>query len=898
MFYDLWHRMRALFRRRAVEGELDEELRFHLEQLAQRHVNAGLPREEAQRRARLEFGGVERAKEEYRDAQGVRLLETIWQDIRYAIRMLGKNPGFTVVAVLSLALGIGANTTIFTVVNAILLNPLPVKDISRIMELDTVDIKTRVTTANTSKLGMSYQNFQDYAKQDQVFSGLSCIVGPLPLTWSNGAAAEQVQGQMVSANYFDVLGIRPAKGRFFLPDEDSKPGGNNVAVLSYSLWTNKFGSDPTIAGKTLTLNATSYMVVGVAPHGFKGTFTLNNSEQVWVPVSMYPQVLAGFFRDNFNTRRFLAVNAVGRLKEGVSMGAAEASLKTLASHLETEFPKDNGGRSVVLTPLAEAAVGVNNRGQFTLASGVMMGVVGLVLLIACVNLANLLLAQAARREKEIGVRAAMGASSGRVVQQLLTESIVLAFLSAIVGLAIAYGGRTALWSFRPPFIADSDIDLGFDSHVLLFTMGIALLTALLIGLVPAIKAAKPDLIEALKVGGRGGSVAWTSSPIRSLLVVTEIALALVALIGAGLFIRSMQAAQRIDPGFESKNLFVMAFDLGALHYDEGRGQQFFRLVMERAAASPGVESATVAANLPLGGGFLRTVFPEGQDEASGYRGTLTQLNDVAPNFFKTLRIPLLSGREFNDADRANTKKVIIANEAMAKHFWPGENAVGKRFHFFGEMELREIVGIVRNTVVNNIGEDPQPVAYLPLTQDYSPFSTLQVRTSGTPEAVISTVWRQVQSLDPNLAITNVNTIEELINQGLWAPRMGAGLLSVFGGLALVLAVIGVYAVLSYSVNQQTREIGIRMAMGAQTGRVLSLVVGQGMKLAGAGLALGLLAAFAAMRVLSSLLFGVSAHDPLTFAGVALILAFAAVMACYLPARRATKVDPIIALRYE
>src|SRR5256885_1268559 len=795
-------------------------------------------------------------------------MHNLLQDIRYALRVLAKNPGFSAVAVLSLALGIGANTTIFTVVNAILLNPLPVKNISRVVELDTVDTKTKVTAANATKLGMSYLNFQDYARENQLFAGLSCIVGPLPVTWSGGAEPRQVNAQLVSANYFDVLGIRPATGRFFLPDEDTKPGGNNVVVLSYSMWTDKLGSDPNINGKILTLNATPYTVIGVAPHGFKGTFTFAPSEQVWVPVSMYTQALAGFFRDNFNTRRFLATIVIGRLKNGVSIGAAEASLKTVASHLESAYPKDNSGRSVALTPLAEAAVGVNQRSQLTLAGGMMMGIVGLVLLIACVNLANLLLAQSARREKEIGVRAAMGASSGRVMQQLLTESMVLALLSAVAGLAIAFGGRAVLWSYRPPFIADADIDLSFDSRVLLFTLSVALLTALFIGLAPAIKAARPNLIEVLKVGGRGGTVAWTSNPFRSMLVVTEIALALVALVGAGLFIRSMQNAQRVDPGFESKNLFVMGFDLGALHYDEGRGQQFFRAVIERAKTSPGVEAATVASNFPLGGGFLRTIFPEGQDEASGYRGTLTQLDDVAPNYFQTLRIPLLSGREFTDGDRANTKKVVIASEAMAKHFWPNESAVGKRFHFFGENDLREIVGVVRNTVVNAIGEEPQPVAYLPLTQDYSPVISLQVRTSGKPEAVISTLRGQVQSLDTNLAITNVQTIEELISQGLWAPRMGAGLLAVFGGLALVLAGVGGDGGLSYSVNQQTREIGIRMAMGAQTGRVLGLVVGQGMKLAGAGVVLGLIVAFAGMRVLSSLLFGVSAHDPLPFGGVA------------------------------
>jgi putative ABC transport system permease protein len=812
--------------------------------------------------------------------------------------MLIKNPGFSAIAILSLALGIGANTTIFTVVNAILLNPLPVKDIARVVEVDTVDTKTRVTAANSEKLGLSYMNFKDYARQTQLFSSMSCLAGPLPLTWSGGAEPRQLQGQLVSASFFDMLGLRPAAGRFFLPDEDSKPGGNNIAVLSYSLWSNKFGANPNVVGQIITLNATPYTIIGVAPHGFKGTFTFLSAEEVWIPVSMYPQVLAGFFKDNFNTRRFLATVAYGRLKDGVSQSSAEASLKTAAAGLESAFPTDNAGRSVALTPLAEAAVGVNQHGQLTLAGGLMMGVVGLVLLIACVNLANLLLAQAAGREKEIGVRAAMGASRGRVIQQLLTESMVLAFLSALAGLAIAYGGRTVLWSFRPPFIANSDLDLGFDSHVLLFTLSVAVLTAVLIGVAPALKAASPNLTEVLKIGGRGNTVGFASNPFRSLLVVTEIALALVALVGAGLFVRSMQNAQRIDPGFESTRLFMFSFDLGALHYDEGRGQQFFRAAIERAQATPGVESATIADAPPLVGGFARTIFPEGQDEASGYRGTLTQLNDIAPSYFQTLRIPLMSGREFTDSDRATTHAVAIASEAMAKHFWPNENAVGKRFHFFGDPTLREIVGVVHNTVVGNIGEEPQPFVYLPLMQNYSPAATLLARTSGRPEALISAVRSQVQSLDSNLALTNVQTIGELLSQGLWAPRMGAALLAVFGGLALVLAVIGVYGVLSYSVNQQTREIGIRMAMGAQTGRVLGLVVGQGMRLAAAGLILGLIVAFAAMRFLSSLLFGVSAHDPLTFAGVSLVLALAAVLACYIPARRATKVDPIIALRYE
>jgi predicted permease len=613
---------------------------------------------------------------------------------------------------------------------------------------------------------------------------------------------------------------------------------------------------------------------------------------------MYTQALAGFFKDNFNDRRFLATIVVGRLKPGVSLPQAEASLKTIALHLESEFPKDNAGRSVVLTPLADAAVGANTYSQINLAGALMMSIVGLVLLIACVNLANLLLAQAARREKEIGLRAALGASRNRLLRQMLTETLVLSLLAGIAGLAIAYGGRTALWSYRPPLIGENDLDLSFDSHVLFFTLSMALLTAVLIGLAPAIKAATPNLAEILRLGGRGGTLGWARSPLRSMLVVSEIALALVALIGAGLFIRSMQNAQRIDPGFESEKLFMMAFDLGALHYEEGRAQQYFRSVVERAQATPGVESATIASDFPLGGGLGRTVFPEGQDEATGYRGTLTQLDDITPNYFATLRIPLVRGRIFNDGDRQTTTQVAIVSEAMAQQFWPDADPVGKRFHFFGDPGLREIVGVVKNTVINTIGEKPQPIIYLPITQDYSPAVTLQVRTTGRPEAVIGTLRSQVQSLDTNMAITNVQTIQEIMSQGLWAPRMGAALLTVFGGLALLLAVIGVYGVLSYSVSQQTREIGIRMSLGAEPAQVLRLVIGQGFRLAAAGLAFGLLAAFALTRFLSDLLFDVSAHDPLIFGGVSLVLACAALLACYLPARRATRVDPIIALRYE
>lgn len=824
-------------------------------------------------------------------------MESFLHDIRFGLRSMRKSPGFTLVCVLSLALGIGANTTIFTVVNAILFNPLPVHDISRLVEIDTVDSKTLVTQANATKLGMSHPNCQDYQRQSHVVSGISCFTFAT-LTWSGQAEPKQVAGQLVNANYFDVLGVTPALGRFFLHDEDTKPGGNNVAVISHSLWANKLGSDRNVIGKTLTFNATPYTVIGVAPRGFKGTFTIGPADQVWIPLSMYGQALSGFLKDNFNERRFLNMGVVARLKPGLSREQAEVELKTIASRLEREYPKENAGRSVAVSGLADAAVGINQHDQFVVAGALMMGVVGLILLIACVNLANLLLARGARRQREVSIRTAIGASRLRLIRQLLTESVALALIGGVVGLLLAFAGRHLLWTYRPPFIESNDLNLSLDSHVLLFTFGLSLLTGILFGLAPAITASRVDLASTLNAGGRSGSATWTRGWLRSTLVISEVALALIALVGAGLFIRSMQNAQMIDVGFESKRLFVMAFDLGSLHYDEAHGQQFYRDAIQRATSTPMAQAAAVASNLPLGGGLGRTVFPEGRDETSGYRGTLTELDDVSPGYFDTLRIPLKKGRAFNDLDKKDTTLVAVVNEAMARHFWPNEDPIGKRFHFFGETQLREVVGVVANTVVDQIGEDPQPLAYLPLTQDYAPAATLQVRTSGAPGAAIATVRSQIQSLDPNLAITNVQTIGEVMNQGLWAPRMAAVLLTLFGVIALMLAGIGVYGVLSYSVSQQTREIGIRMALGARPVDVSRWVVSRGFRLAAAGLLIGVIAGLVLMRFVGSLLFGISAHDPATFVVVALVLGIVAFLACYVPARRASRVSPIVALRYE
>jgi predicted permease len=822
---------------------------------------------------------------------------TLLQDVRFALRMLARNPGFAVVAVLTLALGIGANTAIFTIVNAVLLNPLPVTDAARLFELDTTDRKTTVALGNATRLGMSVLNYEDFARQADVFSGITGFIG-VRLTRSGGEKPTRYQGSLVTANYFDVLGVRAVLGRTFWPDEDKHPGGDTVVVLSYALWSREFGSSPGVLGKRLTLNGTDYTVIGVTPPQFKGTFLFANSDQIWIPISMHTQVLAGFIEDNFLHRRFLDLTAVGRLKTGVTLRRAATAVETIASRLEQQYPNDNRGRGATLSPVADASLGINQHEQVAKAGILMMVIVGMVLLIACVNLASLMLSQTARREKEMCLRAALGAGSRRLARQSLTESFLLSLLGGAVGLVIGYWGRWALWSQRPAFLRQSDLALPLDGRVWAFTFAAAVLTAILFGLVPAWRVSRPTLMETLNSGGRSGSMAWGRSRFRQALVVSEVALALIALVGAALFLRSLAFAQGLDPGFESKRLFLLGFDLGSQHYDEDRGEQYFRDAIVRAASSPGVQSAAVASNFPLGGGVARTIFLEGQDAASGLRGTLTAVNDVSSGYFQTLGIPLRQGRAFNDVDRKETKPVAIVNHAMAKHFWPGESPLGKRFHFIGETMLVEVVGEVGDSWQFGVGEDPQPVAYLPITQAYSPSAVLQVRTMGDPKTVLPSVRESVQSLDRNLAFVGVSTIGGLLDQGLWAPRMGAFLMSAFGLLALLLATVGIYGVLAYSVVQRTQEVGIRMALGASRASVLGLIVRQGMTLVGIGVCIGIVGALGLARLMASLLFGVQASDPLTFAAATLVLAAVAFVATYLPAHRATAVDPVVALRYE
>ncbi|HKV60479.1 MAG TPA: ABC transporter permease [Candidatus Acidoferrum sp.] len=820
------------------------------------------------------------------------------QDLRGGLRMLKKSPGFTFVAVLSLALGIGANTAIFTIINAVFLHPLPVEEPARLAEMFTRDTQTIDANTNFQLTPTSLPNYEDYRDQNNVFAGLADVTFPIPLNWGGQAEPQQLNASLASGNFFDVLGVKAYRGRTFIADGDKKIGGNPEVVLSYALWARKFGSDDKFIGQTITLNGTPYTVVGVTPPGFKGIVSLARPDVLWIPVTMRDYVLTGQLKTLENNRRFRWTSIVGRLKPQVSVAEAQAAMKTIAAGLEKEYPRDNKGRTVELYSLNESALGINQRRQFSLAGGVLMSVVGLVLLIACVNLANLLLAQAAKREKELSIRVAMGAGRLRLVRQLLTESTVLSLLGGLAGLLVAYWGRNVLWSFRPPFLLDGSIDLSFDTRVVGFTVVVSLLTGLVFGIIPAIKASGTDVNEVLKTGGRGGALGWTHNRLRGLLVVSEIALALVALVGSGLFLRSMHHAQQYNPGFDAQNLFQMNFDLGALRYDEDHGQQFFRDVTERAKTVPGVASASVSSNGIFAGGISATIFREGEQTDPNNRGTLVVFDEVTPSHFATMRIPLLSGRDFTDFDRENTTPVVVVNQAMANLVWPGQEALGKRFAVVQEPNLIQVVGVVGTTVVGQIGEDPQPIAYFPMRQQYAPFATLIVRTTGNPEALLGAVRTQVQQIDKNLAFTNAQTVQQIIGQGLWAARMGAALLGLFGALALILASIGIYGVLAYSVAQRTSEIGLRMAMGAQPRQVLALVLRQGMLLALIGAGVGILVALPFARLAGGLLYGVSATDPLTYAGITLLLMAVALLACYVPARRATRIDPLVALRVD
>jgi len=823
-------------------------------------------------------------------------MESLRQDIRYGIRQLRKARGFTLIAILTLALGIGANTAIFTVVNTIFLHPLPVKDPDHLMGIFTTDQRNR-GGLNTF-LPISQPNAKDVAERSRSFESVMMYTGA-GVSMTIDGKPQAFAAELVSANFFDVLGVQAALGRTFRADEDDA-GSEGAIVLSHGLWQRYFASNPNVIGKRVLLNGQGFTVVGVAPRGFKGTAVLGGAD-MWLPMATHDQVLAGVLREMYNDRRFLNFSAVGRLKPGVTVDQARAELQSVGSQLEHDYPTPNKGRSFTVVPLLKSTLNPNVQGVAERAGQLMMGVVGLVLLIACANISNLLLARAAGRKREISIRLAIGASRRRIITQLLTESILLALAGGVVGLGVAFLARDLLWSFRPPFLQQAtNMELSLDSYVLLFSLAISIATGVIFGLMPALQASRPNLVTELKERAGSETFSGRRFSARSAFVVLQFALSLVALIGAGLFLVSLRNAQKIDPGFDTHNLGMLSFDLGALNYDAPRQREFQRRALEAVQTVPGITSLTLSTNVPLFGGtaISRSVFPEGEEGTSTRNGILTQTDNIAPDYFKTLGTPVMRGRQFDSSDREDSPKVAIINEAAARRFWPNQDAVGKRFKFFGLDYYVQVVGVARDAKYITLGEEPTPYMYLPLIQTPSPALTLFFRSGGDPRTVLASVRERVQALDRNLPLTNVSPIGEVISQALWAAKFSAGLLSIFAALAMILAAIGVYGVVAYSVGQRIREIGIRMALGARREDILGMIVRQSSASLAIGLAVGLVSAFGMARLITNLLYGVGAGSPIPFALLPALLALVGLIATYIPARRATKVNPIVALRQE
>jgi macrolide transport system ATP-binding/permease protein len=822
-------------------------------------------------------------------------MDNVLQDVRYGLRMLVKNPALTAVAAISLALGMGANTTIFSLINAAFLRPLPVEKPHELIMIYTSDF------SGPAHGSSSYPDYLDIRDKTGVFSGVLAS-SVQPLSMSSGGQTERVSGEIVTGNYFSLLGVKPVLGRNFLPEEDQTPGAHPVALVSYGLWQRRFGSDPNVVGQLLTLNGEPVTIVGVAPDGFPGLQRMFPVD-LWIPMMTLSRLSGG--RDRLSERGSRWLTLVGRLGPAATVAQAQTSLTVLAGQLKETYGSTwvdvkGQGRRITAVPESKARVHPRMRGDIAGFMGLLMAVVGLVLLIACANVANLLLARATGRQKEIAIRLSLGAGRARLVRQLLTESILLSLLAGGFGLLIAFWTSNMLLAFKPPIAFPITLDLTPDIRVLGFTGILSLLTGVIFGLAPALQTSRPDLVPALKDEAGAFAMVQRRPGMRNAFVVTQFALSLLLLIGAGLFLRSLRNAYSIDPGFDPDNVLTMSVNLQLNGYSETRGKQFSRQLSDRLQELPGVISATLSAFPPLTPlfGSRRRVVVAGYNPRPG-EDMEFHYNIVGPEYFQTLRIPLLSGRAFTVQDGQGAPGVLIVNETFARRFWPGQDPLGKRLSVTGPQgTLLEVIGIARDGKYITLGEDPKPFFYLPALQHYNSRVTVLARTAGDPKGMLAGVRQEIRALDPNLPVTEVSTLMEYLGVSLYPARAAAALLAILGLVALLLASVGIYGIMSYSVGRRAREIGIRMALGAQRRDVLGLVVGQGMKVIGVGVAMGLAGAFALTRFLSSWLYGISATDPVTFAGTPLLLAGVALVASYLPARRAARVDPIVALRYE
>ncbi|MGO8792320.1 MAG: ADOP family duplicated permease [Terriglobia bacterium] len=886
------HRLRALFRKEKLDHQLGDELAFHLDKQIEQNLAAGMRAEEARYAALRKFGGVEQVKEECRDAWGARFIGALLQDIRFALRMLRKNPSFTAVAIITLAVGIGANTAIFSLADVFMFRPLPVRDADR---LTVVAVQGK---ADSDPGEISYPDYLEYrAGTSGVFTGMTGydldIVG-----LSYQGHADRLIISYVPSNFFSMLGIRPALGRLIEPGEGDAPGTAPVVVLGHTYWENRFGGDPGVIGRTVRFNGAPVSVIGVVPKDFLGPYNVVEMD-AYAPIGMQGFPTPTSF---FTSRSERDMRGLATLKPGVSIEQAQAVLNVIGHRLAQEYPQADQGQRVRVFPERIARPEPAVADSMPLVATVFLAMVGLVLVVACLNVANLLLARAAAREKEISIRAAMGAGRKRLLRQLLTESILLAVAGALGGAVAGNWLCRLLNGVRPLGNFPLHLAFAFDWRVFAYVAGAALAAGILAGLVPALRVSRIDLNLALREGGRGLVGESGGHRLRNGLVIAQVAGSMIVLVSAGLFTRSLTRAESVDLGFDPHYVLNVSLDPGLQGYPQPRAEALLAEVLRRAQSLPGVQSASLAFSVPLG--IYQDgapVYAEGQAPAPGHGVPNVGFNRVSPDYFTTLGIHLFEGRAFTGADTATSEPVAIINQSMAEHLWPHRDALGQHFSYEAASgPFVAVVGVAHDVKNADLLHAPGMYFYVPQTQNYRSPHVLQMRTAVPPESLAPVVEGLVRQLDPNLPVYDVMSMEKALQgaNGFFLFKAGALFAGALGALGLLLAVVGVYGVVSYSASRRRHEIGVRLALGAQRATIFRLVIGQGFLLVTAGIALGIVAALGVSRLVVSLLVGVSSYDPLTFIGAAALLMAVALLACYLPARRATKVDPMVALRYE
>jgi predicted permease len=896
----------ALLRRRKPAEDLEEEIRSHLAMEEQENLESGMPPDEAHYAALRRFGNVALTQERSREMWGWNSIETLWQDVRYGLRMLRKNPGFTIAAVLTLALGIGANTAIFSLGNVFMFRPLPVKDADR---LAVVAVQYH---ADEDPGQLSYPDYQDYRKQADVFTDMTFYDLNLSGLGYRGHA-DRIIMAYVPSNFFTMLGLHPALGRLIAPGEGDEPKTGPVVVLGHSYWLRRFGGDPGVIGRSVSLDGQLVAVIGVVPQEFKGPYNLVELD-AYAPIGSHGMTFGDPHKNFFADRSDTELRVLASLKRGVTSKQAEAALNVIAQRLAQEYPETNQGQIARVIPERLARPEPAVESYMPLVTTIFLLMVGLVLLVACFNVANLQLARAAAREREIAVRAALGAARARLLRQMLTESLLLAMAGAVGGAVVGNWVIRCLERLRP--LGDFALRLAFtfDWRVFTYVAGVTLLAGIVAGLAPALRSSRANLSDTLREGGRG-LIGYTQRHwLRNGLVITQVAGSLIVLVAAGLFTRSLTNAEAIDLGYDPHHVLNVNLDPKLQGYDQPHAEAFFQELLRRAKALPGVESASLAFSVPLGYyGDGTTVYVEGQaPQPTDKRLPGAGYNCVTPDYFSTMRMKIVSGRAFTDADTSTSQPVAIVNETMAEQLWPHQDAVGQRFSMGGsegpfKSETQggrgpwvTVVGVVRNARVQGLLDAPGNFFYVPQTQNYKSTHVLQLRTSVPPQSLIIPTEALVRELDPNLPVYDVMTMEQTVAgaNGYFLFKIGAAFAASLGALGLILAVVGVYGVVSYGASQRQHEIGIRMALGARPNSVLALVIRQAVVLVAAGIGIGALAALGVNRLLASLLVGVTSYDPLTFISVSGLMLAVALLACYIPAHRATKVDPMVALRHE